>query len=50
MLYRFVHVFWGRRALMTKAGTGAGYDLSVTTFSPDGRVFQVLCLWLLQFR
>nr|ABO47863.1 threonine endopeptidase [Alexandrium fundyense] len=23
------------------AGTGAGYDLSVTTFSPDGRVFQV---------
>eukprot|EP00438_Fugacium_kawagutii_P000738 Skav220482 [mRNA] locus=scaffold591:85776:86967:- [translate_table: standard] len=22
------------------AGTGAGYDLSVTTFSPDGRVFQ----------
>ena len=27
--------------LETKAGTGAGYDLSVTTFSPDGRVFQV---------
>lgn len=23
------------------AGTGAGYDLSVTTFSPDGRIFQV---------
>lgn len=23
------------------AGTGSGYDLSVTTFSPDGRVFQV---------
>jgi len=23
------------------AGTGAGYDQSVTTFSPDGRVFQV---------
>lgn len=23
------------------AGTGTGYDLSVTTFSPDGRVFQV---------
>jgi len=23
------------------SGTGAGYDLSVTTFSPDGRVFQV---------
>ncbi|PHJ16944.1 t1 family protein [Cystoisospora suis] len=23
------------------AGTGAGYDLSVSTFSPDGRVFQV---------
>merc|ERR1712032_1118182 len=23
------------------AGSGAGYDLSVTTFSPDGRVFQV---------
>lgn len=23
------------------AGTGAGYDLSTTTFSPDGRVFQV---------
>lgn len=23
------------------AGTGAGYDLSVTTFSPDGRVYQV---------
>lgn len=23
------------------AGTGAGYDLSVTTYSPDGRVFQV---------
>lgn len=22
------------------AGTGAGYDLSVTTFSPDGRVYQ----------
>jgi 20S proteasome subunit alpha 7 len=23
------------------AGTGSGYDLSVTTYSPDGRVFQV---------
>ncbi|GIQ88974.1 proteasome, subunit alpha/beta [Kipferlia bialata] len=23
------------------ASLGAGYDLSVTTFSPDGRVFQV---------
>mmetsp|Transcript_11828 Transcript_11828/g.26125 ORF Transcript_11828/g.26125 Transcript_11828/m.26125 type:complete len:251 (-) Transcript_11828:207-959(-) len=23
------------------AGTGAGYDLSTTTFSPDGRVFQI---------
>jgi len=23
------------------SGTGAGYDLSVTTFSPDGRVYQV---------
>lgn len=23
------------------AGTGAGYDLDVTTYSPDGRVFQV---------
>ncbi|CBZ55554.1 putative proteasome subunit alpha type 3 [Neospora caninum Liverpool] len=23
------------------AGTGSGYDLSVSTFSPDGRVFQV---------
>lgn len=23
------------------AGTGSGYDVSVTTFSPDGRVFQV---------
>jgi 20S proteasome subunit alpha 7 len=23
------------------AGTGSGYDLSVTTFSPDGRVFQI---------
>jgi 20S proteasome subunit alpha 7 len=23
------------------SGTGSGYDLSVTTFSPDGRVFQV---------
>jgi 20S proteasome subunit alpha 7 len=23
------------------AGTGSGYDLSVTTFSPDGRVYQV---------
>lgn len=23
------------------AGTGSGYDLSVNTFSPDGRVFQV---------
>ena len=23
------------------ASTGAGYDLSPTTFSPDGRIFQV---------
>ena len=26
----------------SQAGTGAGYDLSVTTFSPDGRVFQAV--------
>jgi 20S proteasome subunit alpha 7 len=25
----------------TMAGTGAGYDLSVTTYSPDGRVYQI---------
>merc|ERR1712151_884999 len=29
------------RPSISMAGTGAGYDLSVTTFSPDGRVFQV---------
>jgi 20S proteasome subunit alpha 7 len=23
------------------SATGAGYDISATTFSPDGRVFQV---------
>ena len=23
------------------SGVGSGYDLSVTTFSPEGRVFQV---------
>merc|ERR1712151_1281115 len=29
------------RPSISMAGTGAGYDLSVTTFSPDGRVYQV---------
>jgi len=32
-------VVWLKVAAMTSIGTG--YDLSVTTFSPDGRVFQV---------
>jgi len=26
---------------LTMSSIGTGYDLSVTTFSPDGRVFQV---------
>ena len=26
---------------ITMSGVGSGYDLSVTTFSPEGRVFQV---------
>ena len=38
-LQRYREPFDQRNA---KAGTGAGYDLSVTTFSPDGRVFQAL--------
>ena len=29
------------RLVQTMASTGAGYDLSPTTFSPDGRIFQV---------
>ncbi|RRT40964.1 hypothetical protein BHE74_00024668 [Ensete ventricosum] len=32
--------YW-RKKRSTMSSIGTGYDLSVTTFSPDGRVFQI---------
>lgn len=32
--------------IMTSIGTG--YDLSASTYSPDGRIFQVSSFWLAQ--
>jgi len=32
---------WRKQKHKTMSSIGTGYDLSVTTFSPDGRVFQI---------
>ena len=38
---RRIRRFGANRPLESMSSIGTGYDLSVTTFSPDGRVFQI---------